>query len=227
MTTPGTEQPGVPPQVILADEQDARTRDRILTAALQVFDRKGYDAASVREIVELAGVTKPALYYHFGSKDGLLLAILQGGAREFQETMARSLERPGTTRTRVVGLCEDVYALFGKHVSGARVTHAVFLGPTDVAPNFDFSVFERTLTDALEQIVREGQARGEVTAANPADVALAVLGVVGAVAGRQLHPRTSNQQLLGLEGLRRLLDLVFDGVLKDGTHAQAAGETRQ
>lgn len=207
-----------------ASEQDADTRMRILNAGLQVFDRKGYGAASVREIVELAGVTKPALYYHFGSKEGLLFAILDGGAREFRQTMERALGRHGTTRERIVGLCEDVYALFGKHVSGARVTHAVFLGPSDIAPNFDFSVFERTLTDALGQIVREGQARGEVTGANSSDVALAVIGMVGAVAGRQLHPR---MEPLGVEGLRRLLDLVFDGVLRDGTNGQAAGEERQ
>ena len=50
---------------------------RIVEAAIEVFCRKGYDAASVREIVEAAGVTKPVLYYYFGSKEGLFTHILE------------------------------------------------------------------------------------------------------------------------------------------------------
>ncbi len=215
--------PAVAP-VVAASEQDARTRSRIIRAGVKVFDQKGYDAASVREIVEIAGVTKPALYYHFGSKEGLLKAILTEGAREFEQTMMPAVSRPGTARERIVGLCEDVYGLFTKNLSFVRVTHAVFLGPTEIAPDFDFTVYERSIVGALDRIVREGQARGEVADANPEDVAIAVLGVVSAVFGRQLHTRA---EPLGVEGLRRLLNLVFDGVLKDSSNAHVPGEERQ
>jgi TetR/AcrR family transcriptional regulator len=205
-------------------EQDARTRSRLIRAAVQVFDKKGYDAASVREIVELAGVTKPALYYHFGSKEGLLKAILTEGAREFDAAMAQAVARPGSTRERIIGLCEDLYGLFSQNLSFIRVTHAVFLGPTEIAPDFDFGVYERSIVGALERIARDGQAIGEVTAVRASDVAMAVLGVVGAVAGRQLHTR---MEPIGLDGLRRLLNLVFDGVLRDGSNSHAPGEERQ
>jgi TetR/AcrR family transcriptional regulator len=211
-------------QVVAPSEQDARTRSRLIRGAVQVFDKKGYDAASVREIVELAGVTKPALYYHFGSKEGLLKAILAEGAREFEAAMELAVARPGSTRQRIVGLCEDLYGMFRQNLSFVRVTHAVFLGPTDIAPDFDFAVYERAIVGALERIVRDGQAGGEVAAVSANDVALAVLGVVGAVAGRQLHSR---MEPIGLDGLRRLLNLVFDGVLKNGSNEHAAGEERQ
>ena len=72
-------------------EQDPRSRERLLRAAVAVFDRKGYAAASVREIVEQAGITKPALYYHFGSKEGILVAILEEGARQFEQALARAV----------------------------------------------------------------------------------------------------------------------------------------
>jgi AcrR family transcriptional regulator len=217
-----TEHPTAPLD-LAPSEQDAKTRSRLIRAAVQVFDKKGYDAASVREIVELAGVTKPALYYHFGSKEGLLKAILTEGAREFEGVMAQSVDRGGNTRERLTRLCEDLYGLFSQNLSFVRVTHAVFLGPSDVAPDFDFSVYERSIVAALERIVREGQASGEVTSANPADVALALLGVVSAVFGRQLHPR---MEPLGVDGLRRLINLVFDGVLKDGFNAHVPGVER-
>src|SRR3954453_4036425 len=50
----------------------------IARVAARLFAAHGYDATSVRTIVEAAGVTKPTLYYHFGSKEGLAQAL---GAR--------------------------------------------------------------------------------------------------------------------------------------------------
>ncbi|MFZ2948198.1 MAG: helix-turn-helix domain-containing protein [Desulfuromonadaceae bacterium] len=47
----------------IAEAVDVTVRERLLTAALTIFNTKGYAAASVREIVVAAGVTKPAIYY--------------------------------------------------------------------------------------------------------------------------------------------------------------------
>ncbi len=49
---------------------------RIARVAAQLFATLGYDATSVRNIVEAAEVTKPTLYYHFQSKEGLAHALL-------------------------------------------------------------------------------------------------------------------------------------------------------
>jgi TetR/AcrR family transcriptional regulator len=43
--------------------QETEVRKRLLKAALELFTKKGFAATSVREIVEIAGVTKPVLYY--------------------------------------------------------------------------------------------------------------------------------------------------------------------
>lgn len=228
MTTRAQPDPGeaVVPTAVPPSEQDPRTRNRLLSAAVQVFDRKGYDAASVREIVELAGVTKPALYYHFGSKEGVLNAILHDAERQFADAMARAVARPGTTRERITAMCEELYGLMGLHVPVIRVAHTVALGPSEVAPSFDFTVFENSMAAALEQIIEAGQASGEVRAGAAEDIALGVMGVISMLAGRQLHRQ--RPQAVGAETLRRVLDVVvFDGILKCGTDGQAAGDTRQ
>ena len=49
----------------------------IARAAARLFAERGYDATSVREIVEAAGVAKPTLYYYFRSKEGLRRRFLQ------------------------------------------------------------------------------------------------------------------------------------------------------
>lgn len=58
------------------------SRDEILNTACSLFSQKGYDAVGVQEICEKSGITKPTLYYYFGSKKGLLQALTteKGGA---------------------------------------------------------------------------------------------------------------------------------------------------
>lgn len=51
-------------------------KERILECALELFYAKGYDAVGVQEIAEKSGITKPTLYYYFGSKFGLLETLM-------------------------------------------------------------------------------------------------------------------------------------------------------
>ena len=198
----------VPPDIAPGD-LDEHVRTRLLNAAVRVFDRKGYAGASVREVAELAGVTKPALYYHFGSKEGVLRAILDQAKQEFSQVAGRAFGRSGPARERIVAFCQEVYGLFGQNVPVARVALAVFLGPPDVMPSYDFTVFEVEFRSALERIVAEGQAAGELRQVPPTDIALAVMGILEECNERQLHPEF---QPAGPDVLARLLGLLFDGV---------------
>jgi TetR/AcrR family transcriptional regulator len=203
-------------------EQDERTRGRLLRAAVCVFDRKGYAAASVREIVEMAGVTKPALYYHFGSKERLLAAVLEEASRAFAAASERALARSGTSRERLSALCADLHGLFQEHVPVVRVAHAVFFGPIEGAPPFDFTQFDRQMERVVRQIVEDGQAAGEISlAASPLDVALVILGIIGVFAVRQLH---YGFQPIDSDTMQRVLGLVFDGALGE---QRQQGERRQ
>ena len=53
------------------------TRQEILDTALELFADQGYDKTSLREIAEQVGVTKAALYYHFRSKEDILVALVE------------------------------------------------------------------------------------------------------------------------------------------------------
>jgi len=58
------------------EERKAETRSRLLAAAAELFADHGVDAVSVDAVAEAAGRTSGAVYAHFGSKQGLLLALL-------------------------------------------------------------------------------------------------------------------------------------------------------
>lgn len=75
------------------------TRAAILRASAELFDRYGYSATSLADIIAHAKVTKGALYFHFGSKQDLAHAVVHeqhttwvGAAKEYAESALPSLE---------------------------------------------------------------------------------------------------------------------------------------
>jgi AcrR family transcriptional regulator len=57
-------------------ERAVRTRRAVIEAAAAVFAERGYTAATIAEILEKAGVTKGALYFHFDSKESLARGVI-------------------------------------------------------------------------------------------------------------------------------------------------------
>jgi AcrR family transcriptional regulator len=55
--------------------EDAGTRQRILDIALELFTEQGYERTSLRQIAERLGFSKAAIYYHFASKEDILLTL--------------------------------------------------------------------------------------------------------------------------------------------------------
>lgn len=75
------------------------TRQKIIDSAVDLFAEIGYAATGLGDIIERAGLTKGALYYHFDSKESLATAIIEeGGAnllsafRSIAESSAPALE---------------------------------------------------------------------------------------------------------------------------------------
>ena len=57
------------------DQADVSTREKILDVALDLFTDQGFDATSMREVAERLHISKPAIYYHFASKEEILMAL--------------------------------------------------------------------------------------------------------------------------------------------------------
>jgi AcrR family transcriptional regulator len=57
------------------DQAGASTRDKILDVALDLFTDQGFDGTSMRQIAERLHISKPAIYYHFASKEEILMAL--------------------------------------------------------------------------------------------------------------------------------------------------------
>jgi TetR/AcrR family transcriptional regulator, upper aerobic nicotinate degradation pathway regulator len=81
------------------------TRDSILRAATKVFARYGYDGGSVEKISRAAKSYDRMIYYYFGSKEGLFIAVLEGIYRRMDEaeaSLALDASRPVESLTAVI-----------------------------------------------------------------------------------------------------------------------------
>jgi AcrR family transcriptional regulator len=77
------------------------TRRRIVEAATTLFLARGYDAVPMSRVARAAGVTTPALYWHFRSKADLYFEVIQGGYKAFfAELIARTEGHDASQRLR-------------------------------------------------------------------------------------------------------------------------------
>ena len=76
------------------------TRQRIQDVALELFAEQGYEKTSLREIAERLEVTKAALYYHFKTKEDILVSIFEDLARPMDDLIAWGREQPHNLETK-------------------------------------------------------------------------------------------------------------------------------
>lgn len=70
----------------LRDRKKARRRDEIIVAAKDLFAVRGIDATTMADIAAAAGISSPTVFNYFGSKDGILIAMITEGTTEARET---------------------------------------------------------------------------------------------------------------------------------------------
>ncbi|GAT70602.1 TetR/AcrR family transcriptional regulator [Planomonospora sp. ID91781] len=95
--------------------EQADTRTRIQEIALRLFVEQGYEATSLREIAEILGVTKAALYYHFKTKDDIVASLAEERLRIVEELIAWAEARPRTDETRRELLHRYADGLYHEH----------------------------------------------------------------------------------------------------------------
>ncbi len=200
---------------------DNVVRERLLKAATKLFARKGYAATSTREIVAAGRVTKPVLYYYFGSKEGIYLELVRKAFREFEDVVERSVAGPGSIEEKLLRLCEHVFDLASTEIEVVRLVYAFYYGPPQGAPFFDFDAVQQKLFEVIEGLVIEGMQKKELRKGKAEEISWAVFGALNITIENELcHP----ERELGKRGLRRILRLLFRGISKEDGKRQ--GEKR-
>ena len=92
------------------DQRKAETRGRLLAAAATLFAREGYDAVSVDAIADVADRTSGSVYAHFGSKQGLLAALLDRVQDDMAAVVGAELAVHPDLSSRLLAIWHNVAA---------------------------------------------------------------------------------------------------------------------
>jgi AcrR family transcriptional regulator len=134
---------------MVAGEDSADTRARLLRYAREVYLEGGAAHFSLREVARRVGISAPAVYRHFDSKEALLGAVCQEGFRTFSSYLLRALAAPTPfERLRSAG---DYYLRFA--LENAHDYRVIFMSdavplsapakkvdPRETSPTFQFLV---------------------------------------------------------------------------------------
>ncbi len=149
-------------------------RNAILKAGIGLFARKGYAAVSVRMICETAGITKPVLYYHFGSKQNLYRQLIIDCIGEHRKDISHLLKLRGRLRSRLSNMLYCVIRRSLKDGNGTEMILRLIVTPGDKCFHLisaDIDAIRALIADAFQEGIDSGELRGD-----PRQLATALMG---------------------------------------------------
>lgn len=136
-------------------------RERLLTAALTMFNAKGYEGASVREIVAAAGVSKPALYYYFKNKNGIYLELVRRAQDLFQKVILQNTPFQETVRNQLKFFALRIFdSVIENNAVACFVMTATFSTRLKGnGPDFTLAQYDAAVIEIIQNLVQQGMDR--------------------------------------------------------------------
>ncbi len=184
-------------------------RERLLSAALDIFNERGYAATSVREIVEAAGVTKPSLYYYFGNKEGIYTELMREPFKSLERILEETAHEALSARERALRLFDRIFLLFMENLKAARLMYSIYYGPPQGAPFIDFEGYHVKVKEVAGLIVKHGIKSGEFRKVNADTFTCVLIGTLNFALEEQLCRRSP---MVDKKGLFEMLTFIFDGI---------------
>ncbi len=140
--------------------RSVETRDALLAAAAEEFLERGFHGASARQIAERAGFTNPVLYYHFGGKEALYEAVIQGAFERFREMVREGLEKAPDATAGVHALASAYLRFAMDDPVRLRVLYAECFRPLAGDAADPFAGLRAWLIEQVEALLHGGIAAG-------------------------------------------------------------------
>ncbi len=202
-------------------------RDAALRSAMNVFWRRGYDGASLDELLRaMGGITPPSFYAAFGSKEDLFLEVIELYQRTASTEPLEALNNTSPVRDAVHAMLRATVDAFD-NAPGGRGCLLVLAAPTLTRTNA--SVHERLrgircqLPEMLEKRLKRGIAEGELPARlRVDDIAAFYTTVIHGLAVRARDGETRRAMLAVADGAMA----AWDGLVSRGTRRRVAARAR-
>ncbi|SMG36761.1 TetR family transcriptional regulator [Dethiosulfovibrio salsuginis] len=147
-------------------EEAAKTREKLLSVATDLFSKKGVDGVTLVEIGKEAGFTKGALYRHFGGKPGLLKELMDYGAEKVDQLEESCLKGPEEPLDRLRAMVMEEMEVFEGRQELQRIL-AIFLDRRSLAEDEGIlssieSLRDRTI-GRIKSVMEEAKEKGHIS----------------------------------------------------------------
>jgi AcrR family transcriptional regulator len=165
---------------------EGERRLQLTSAAARVIARKGYEAATLRDVADEAGTSTGTLNYYYQGKDDLFAETLRMASERFQGELERAVSGAGTAREKLVAMARAATP----STPEGRQGHAVWIdfwaqaARDESLRQLNEAIYDRWRRDIVA-IVREGQAAG--TFAPAADPLAFARGYAAVIDGLATH----------------------------------------
>ncbi|MEM7158368.1 MAG: TetR/AcrR family transcriptional regulator [Myxococcota bacterium] len=155
---------------------DSDLAQRILREAMILFGVHGYAGTSVRQVVQAAGCTKPALYYYFTNKEQLFLRTVDAALAELN-VLEQVVEIEGPVIQRIVAGLQALQTHVESDPHVLRLLFRAEMHQQKGQPEVDFRSFRAQDLARVRRLLTEGVQRGELREdLNVHDASIALVG---------------------------------------------------
>ena len=137
---------------VTPNRRGARSRESVLDAAERLMAEHGYEAATVAALVDEAGIPASSIYHYFGSKEGVLLAVMERGAERFFEALPDLDRRLGSQADHLQALVGAVAAALERNPDFLRILVVMATQPVNADGGEVHRVVGRVREMALERL---------------------------------------------------------------------------
>ena len=159
-------------------ENENATKMQIFLTAARLFAQKGYNGVSMREISEQSNVSKPTIYYYFGSKEGIFRELLETGWKygmDYEREIAMS-NMPA--KEKLVKMIQNRFRLSCEHPDFSKFFLSVFMGAENIPFIEDFKRRTQSHKKLIIKIFKDGVSSGEFGAGANPELAAEIFGAV-------------------------------------------------
>jgi AcrR family transcriptional regulator len=117
--------------VVTPNRRGVKSRALVLDAAERVMAAEGFEAATIARVVEESGVPLSSVYHYFGSKDGVLLAVMERGAERFFADLPEPDRRAGRPADHLRMIVTTAVQALERHPDFLRLLVAFAVQPAD------------------------------------------------------------------------------------------------
>lgn len=187
-----------------APRDPERTRERLLQAAFREVYRSGFQSAGLHAILAAAGVTKGALYYHFGSKEALGYAIIEEIiAPDSREEWLRPLQNSKDPIDTLIGIVQGL-SVQPEAVRGGcpLINLAQEMSPLHAGFRKRLEAVFHAWQQGIASVLREGQIHGKVRGdVDPAETAGLLIAMVTGYGSRAKNAQDAKVMKMGIRNI--------------------------